>query len=188
MSHNILKIFNSIYTLTEDEITSLLEIMEEKHLKKGELWMHEGTPNHNIAFVTKGFLRKFYLKDGNEQTDSFYFENEFCADLPSILSKQNPDSFVMAMRTTDLITIPFSKYQQLCAKFYAFEHIYRVLLEQTFLRFYNRTRSFVELTPKERYEMLLNSEPKILLNATQYHIASYIGISHQHLSRLRGKK
>lgn len=188
MNDKLLTIFNSIYPLSEEETNTLLAILSHKHLEKGSVWMKEGTHNYNIAFIQDGYLRKYYLKEGNEITDSFYFENEFCADLPSILSKQSPDSFVVAMKPTDLTIIPFEKYQNLCYNYYAFEHIYRILLEQTFLQFYKRTRSFIEQTPEQRYEEIVNHETKILQNVNQYHIASYIGVSYQHLSRLRSKK
>ncbi len=188
MNDKLITTFNSICSLSNEENNAILDILSEKHLKKGEFWMKEGVSNHNIVFIQSGYLRKFYLNEGNEITDSFYFENEFCADLPSILSRHQPSSNVISMEPTDLTVIPFDKFEKLCSKYYAFEHIYRVLLEYTFLRFYKRTRSFIEQTPKERYEAIEKDEPKILQKVNQYHIASYIGVSYQHLSRLRGKK
>ena len=188
MSNQLIQMFNSIASLSEAEETSVLNIIQEKHLAKGDFWTKEGILCDDIAFIRQGYLRKFYLKEGNEITDSFYFDNEFCADLPSIIGKQKTHSFFVAMQPTDLTIIPYSRFQVLCEKHHALERIYKVLLEQAFLKFYSRTRSFIDQTPKERYDDLLKYSPRILLNATQYHIASYIGISYQHLSRLRAEK
>lgn len=188
MSIQLLEVFNSISSLSENEEGSLLAIIKEKHLDKGEFLTKEGMLPNEFAFIQQGYLRKYYINNGNEITDSFYFDNEFCADLPSIIGKQKTHSYFEAMKPTDLIIIPYSQFQLLTEKHHVFDHIYKVLLEQTFLQFYNRTRSLIEQTPKERYDEIVKSNPKILLNATQYHIASYIGISYQHLSRLRGKK
>jgi hypothetical protein len=63
----------------------------------------------------------------------------------------------------------------------------RLSLEQTFLRFYQRATVFTRFDPIDRYRQLVDTRPEILQKATQYHIASYLGISYQHLSRLRGK-
>ena len=188
MNKQIFKILNNIHALSDEEVADFHGILQEVLLEKGEYWLREGMQNRNIAFIEEGFLRKFYLKDGNEQNDSFYFDNEFCADLPSILSNTLPDSYIIAAKPTKLLIFTFDDYQKLCAKYRSFGHIYRVLLENNFVKFYYRTRSFVELTPQERYNFILQNEPKILNNATQYQIASYIGISYQHLSRLRSKK
>jgi CRP-like cAMP-binding protein len=188
MSNQLIDVFNSISSISKEEEASLLNIIKEKHLPKGDFWSREGVLVNEIAFVRQGYLRKFYLNNDNEVTDSFYFDNEFCADLPSIIGKQKANSFFVAMQPSNLIIIPYGQFQALCQKYHAFEHIYRILLEQVFLKFYNRTQSFINQTPKERYDQLVKHRPKILSEATQYHIASYIGISYQHLSRLRAEK
>lgn len=188
MNEQLVKVLNDIQILSGKETTDFMSLLKERHLKKGEYWLKEGISNRNIAFIQEGFLRKFYLKDGNEQTDSFYFENEFCTDLPSILSNNRPDSYIIAVKPTKLLMFSFDEYQKLSSLHSSFEHIYNHLLEQSFVKFYYRTRSFIEQTPQERYNEIVKNEPKILKNATQYQIASYIGISYQHLSRLRSKK
>ncbi len=183
----IIQVFNSIVPLKENDITNLLRIFKVVYLNKGEYWLEIGKRNHNIAFVESGYLRKFYLKEGNEITDFFYFENDFSADLPSIIENSYSDANIIAMKKTKLIVFSYSKFNKLCEQSQTLEHLYCMIVEQTFLRFYKRTVSFILKTPKERYNELFNSNPQILQKANQYHIASYLGISPQHLSRLRGE-
>jgi CRP-like cAMP-binding protein len=156
-------------------------------LKKGDYWIKDGKKNNNIAFLEGGYLRKFYFADSNEITDFFYFENDLCADLPSLISNTIPHVNIIAMQNTRLIVFSYHAFIDLCEQSPTIEHLYRIILEYTFLRFYNRTTSFILQTPKERYNNLIISNPLILQRATQYHIASYLGISPQHLSRLRGE-
>ena len=85
---NIIRVLNNIAPLTNKDCISLNEILNTVYLDKGEYWIRAGKKNHNIAFIDKGYLRKFYLKEGNEITDFFYFENDFSADLPSIWTIQ----------------------------------------------------------------------------------------------------
>ena len=184
----LLQTFNSIKPLNGIETKSLLQIVREKYLEKGAYWICEGVANNEIAFVTHGYLRKFFNKDGNEVTDFFYFDNDFCAELPSITGNYKPTSNVVAMNHTELLTFDYNDFMTLCNQSLTFGYIYRVVLEQTFLQFYKRTTSFILQTPKERYYELLRRSPQIVQKATQYHIASYLGISPQHLSRLRTQK
>ena len=162
--------------------------MHTEILDKGEYWIKAGRKNPNIAFIEEGYLRKFYLKDGNEITDFFYFDNDFSADLPSILSKSTPVADIVAMNKTNLTIFPYHEFNKLCKDSPTLEHLHRLIIESTFLRFYKRTVSFILQTPKERYEDLVRDQPIVLKKAAQYQIASYLGSSPQHLSRLRGQK
>jgi len=188
MAHTLLAALNSIHPLSEKDNDAILGIVKTRQLKKGHHWLEEGKANNYIAFIDKGYLRKYYLKDGNEITDSFYFENDLCADLPSIIGKIKPTSNVIAMQPTLLTTFSYVEFNKLCERSMALEHLNRLLVESTFLKFYTRTVSFILKTPKERYEDLIKTQSSIIQKAAQYHIASYLGIGPQHLSRLRANK
>jgi len=188
MESNLLTFLNTISPLSQKDSDDVLSIVKPKQLKKGEHWLEEGIANYRIAFIEEGYLRKYYVKDGNEITDAFYFESDICADLPSIISKTKPLSNVVAMQNTVLTTFSYADFNALCEKSPALEHLNRTLVEITFLRFYDRTASFILKTPKERYDDLVKTKSPILQRATQYHISSYLGIGPQHLSRLRAEK
>src|SRR4051794_15163074 len=188
MEVNVLKFLNSVNPLSEEDCDNLLKIFRTNQLKKGDYWLEEGKVNYNVAFVEEGYLRRYWLKDGIEITDTFYFENDLCVDLPSIISQTKPLSNVIAMQRTSLTIFSYAEFNKLCEKSIALEHLNRILVERSLLRFYNRTASFILQTPKERYDDLVNAKSPVLQKATQYHIASYLGIGPQHLSRLRAMK
>jgi CRP/FNR family transcriptional regulator, anaerobic regulatory protein len=181
----IIQVLNNFVPLSDKDCISLNEILNTVCLNKGEYWIKAEKKNHNIAFIDEGYLRKFYAKEGNEITDFFYFENDFSADLPSILGNTNPVASIIAMQKTTLTTFSYNAFNDLCKESPTLEHLHRLIIEFTFLRFYKRSVSFILQTPKERYEDLMLSYPNVFQRATQYHIASYLGISAQHLSRLR---
>lgn len=184
----IIEVLSEISPLGKKDFDDLSRIFTTSTLEKGDYWIQEGKKNNNVAFLENGYLRKYYAKDGNEITDFFYFENDFCADLPSIISNSEPLSNIVAMQPTTLTTFSYFDFNELCKSSLALEHLHRVIVEYTFIRFYNRAVSFILQTPKERYEQLIQTNPRVLQEATQYHIASYLGISPQHLSRLRGQQ
>jgi len=182
----IISAFTRILPLSEKEIQDFTQITREEELFKGQFWIKENKRNERVGFLLNGYLRKYYIgNSGKEITDAFYFSLDFCTELPSIIGNTTPTSYIVAMEETSLITFSYEDFDKLRVKYSRFERIYSKLLELTFLKSYNRTTSFIQQTPKERYTELLRSSPIILQKATQYHIASYLGISYQHLSRLR---
>lgn len=183
----IIQTFNNIVPLSDKDCISLNEILNTTNLNKGEYWIKANRKNDNIAFVEDGYLRKFYEKDGKEITDFFYFENDFSADLPSIIGNSKPQASIVAMQKSTLTTFSYYDFNELCKQSPTLEHLHRVIVELTFLRFYKRSVSFILQNPNERYNDLIVSYPNVFQRAAQYHIASYLGISPQHLSRLRNQ-
>jgi CRP-like cAMP-binding protein len=185
----LIQAFVHMVPLTEKEIEEFIAITNEEKLSRGHFWAKEDKRNERIAFLLDGYLRKYYIdNDGNEITDAFYFSSDFCMDLPSIVGNTKLSSNIVAMEETRLVTFSYAQFDNLRVKYPTFERIYSKFLELNFLKFYNRTTSFIQENPKERYAELLKRNPNILQKATQYHIASYLGISYQHLSRLRSAK
>ncbi|MEW5843738.1 MAG: hypothetical protein AB1775_10785 [Bacteroidota bacterium] len=184
----MIQVLNGISPISEEDRKNILRITKTVVLNKGDFWIQSGHVNQNIAFVEEGYLRKYYFHNGKEITDFFYFENEFSADLPSIIGKMKPHANIIAMQKTKLTTFSYFDFNELCMKSLSLEHLHRKIIELTFLRFYKRSVSFILHTPKERYDELITSSPKVFQHAAQYHIASYLGISPQHLSRLRRNK
>jgi len=95
MEVRILKFLNAVNPLSEEDCDNLLGVLKTKQLKKGDYWLEEGKMNYNVAFV--GYLRRYWIKEGNEITDNFYFENDLCVDLPSIIGRTKPLSNVIAI-------------------------------------------------------------------------------------------
>ena len=174
--------------LSGEELTSIADLTFIKELKTGDFWFREGMQAKHVAFIYKGYLRKYFIVDGTERTDFFYFENSFTGDLPSILENSPCKSFNVAMEPTVLLALPFQKLNELALKSFNIEHMLRQFVEQGFVNYYNKASSFILQSPTERYKSLICQYPEVLQRVTQYHIASYLGITPQHLSRIRAVK
>src|ERR1700744_145926 len=116
METKILKFLDGVSPLSEKDSADILTIIKTKQLKKGEYWLEEGRTNYRIAFIEEGYLRKYYVKDGNEITDAFYFENDICADLPSIIGKTTSLANSVAMQDTVLTAFSYAEFNQLCER------------------------------------------------------------------------
>jgi len=181
----LLNTLKQISHLSEDDLNKIRNIISEKDLKPGDYWFHPEMYANQVAFITKGYLRKYLLIDGKEKTDFFYFDNDLTGDLPSIITKEACKSYNEAMEPTSLLVFSYHELDKLSNESRNIEHLMRVFAELAFVRYYNKANSFILQSPKERYDELIKSQPEVLQRATQYHIASYLGITPQHLSRLR---
>lgn len=183
---------NAIRTIfanaSEDDLSKVTELVVIKKLKAGEFWFREGMYIKDVAYLYKGYLRTFFLKNGKEMTDRFYFENSFPGDMPPIWEHSPSKSFCIAMESTTLLTLSYNMLNELAKENSNIEHALRLFTEDGFIRYYNKAVSFILQSPKERYEQLLAESPQVLQRAAQYHIASYLGITPQHLSRIRASK
>jgi len=184
----LLNILNQISPLTDKDQNDIRDIISKKELKTGDYWFHPEMYANQVAFITKGYLRKYLLIDGKEKTDFFYFDNDLTGDLPSIISKETCKSYNEAMEPTSLLVFSYHELDKLSNESRNIERLLRVFAELAFVRYYNKATSFILQSPKERYEELISTQPQVLQRATQYHIASYLGITPQHLSRLRASK
>lgn len=185
MIYKMLESLNDISKLTDHEQKKIQALVNIQKLDIGDYWFFAGKKTNKVAFISKGYLRKYFIVDGNEKTDFFYFENSFTGDLPSIISNEGCKSYNIAMEPTELLTISYPKLNKLANDSGNIERLLRKVTEQGFVMYYNRATSFLLKSPKERYLDLMKFHPNILQRVTQYHIASYLGITPQHLSRLR---
>ena len=179
---------SQITFLTDDELSQIANLTSVIELEPGEFWYYEGMYTKRVAFVYKGYLRKYFLSEGNEKTDYFNFENSFAGCMPSILEQTACKAYCVAMEPTTLVALDYGELFELTKDSANIGHLLRLFTERGFTAYYNKAVSFILQSPKERYEHLMVDFPKVMQRVTQYHIASYLGITPQHLSRIRGQK
>jgi CRP-like cAMP-binding protein len=183
-----LTILSGIAPLTPEEREAMIGIIRTVDLSKGEWWVKEGLRAERLGFIAEGYLRKYYVREGRELTDYFYFDHSFVGDIPSVITGKPSITNIIAMEPTKLLTFSYAELERLCSRYHGIEHLMRVIIERVFVTFYHRSTSFILDTPKERYRRLLEAQPQVLYRAAQYHIASFLGITPQHLSRLRSQR
>lgn len=158
-----------------------------QYLKKGELLTRNGEVCRQVSFINKGLLRMFYLVDGKEICTGFAKENDYLAQYDSFLTKQPSTGNIDALEDCQLINLSYDNMQALYNEEPVFQIFGRKIAEMLFISISSQTNSLLTLTPEERYRNVLRDEPFIIQRAPQYMIASYIGITPEHLSRLRKK-
>ena len=179
------------YSLPITASLQLLAKMEKLHFRKGDFLVQEGERNSNFYIISKGIWRGHYLNDGVDVSVWFASEGEaifsswgYIENTPSLVS-------IEAMCDSELYGISRAKLESFYASSAELANFGRRLFEQQFLGLENWIISGGSPRAKERYLTLLEENPELLQYVPLKHIASYLWITPQSLSRIRaglGKK
>lgn len=179
---------NLIPQLEDHEWESMRELLTVQTLKKGEILTRNGQVCKQVSFIDKGLLRMYYLVEGKEVCTAFVPENNYLAQYDSFLTRQPSAGNIDALEDSLLINLSYDNMQHLYNKHPVFQIFGRHIAEMLFIMCSSQTNALLTLTPEERYQRLLDTQPFIVQRVPQYMIASYIGITPEHLSRLRRRK
>jgi len=171
--------------LSRDQFVYFATLLTMRRLAKHESFLQAGEVCTHIAFINKGCLRYYYLKDGNEFNGQFFFEGSWVGDYQSFLTGQPAVQHIDALENTELLVIRRDDLQALYAEQPQFERFGRLLAENVVIGSQRRTASLLFETPEERYLKLIAERPKVVERIPLHHIASYLGIKPESLSRIR---
>jgi len=157
-------------------------------LKKKQYFATPEKVCDKVGYIAEGAVRYFHMKDGQDITGYFTFENEFVSSYKSFLTGQPGFTYVQALTDTILVTFTRKGLDQMLANpmlAYKIERFGRLIAEQYLCCYEDRVVSFITQTPEERYMNLLNTGREILQRMPQHYIANYLGITPVSLSRIR---
>lgn len=183
---DILDILTNHYApLSEECFHELLQNIQIKAVKKGDILVKDGQYAKQAYFILQGCARAYYLKDGKEITDWFAFENEFISAIVSFFGNEASPHYIEVLEDSVVVSISKDTVELLSSKFHDFEHLMRIALTKTVLQHQRRISSILFHSAEERYEQFLELHPNITQRVALKYIASYIGISMETLSRVR---
>ena len=177
-----------IVEFNEAEWIVFAQYLEFRTVKKKKFFAEPSVICKDIGFISKGAVRYYYIKDGEEVTGYFSFENEFLSSYKSYLTGQPGYTYIQALEDTKLITFTRRDMDEMLNNpmlAYKMERFGRLISEHYLICYEDRVASFVTQTPEERYLQLLSTGREILQRMPQHYIANYLGITPVSLSRIR---
>ena len=157
-------------------------------LKKKQFYAVPDKVCDKVGFIVSGTMRYFHIKDGQDITSYFSFENELVSPYKSYLTNQPGFTYIQALEDTFLINFTRSAMEQMLANpmlAYKMERFGRLVAEHYLCCYEDRVASFVTQTPEERYLQLLSTGKEVLQRMPQHYIANFLGITPVSLSRIR---
>jgi CRP-like cAMP-binding protein len=182
---NISDMIGTQMPLTEEETEVLNDCIPIRSFKKGTVLLREGQIATECYFNIEGCVRHYYLSDGEERTTQFYTEQQSIASMNSYLNKVPANHYLECLEDCTLAVFGYEKEKELYSKFPKFESLCRLSMEDDFGKQQEMLARFIIQSPEERYLSLLETRPELLNRVPQYHLASYLGVKPESLSRIR---
>ena len=181
----IQQVFTTI-TFTVNEIERLRTHFDKLHLEKDEVLITANTQVTTQYYVIDGCLRTFYLApNGKEHTLQFAINDWWISDYTAYFKGEKAIMTIEVIEACTLLKISKDSLDSLYLEFPILETFFRNKLEKAFASFQKRILANLALPAKERYLQFISTYPNIEQHVKNYHIASYLGITTESLSRIR---
>lgn len=171
-----------------EDLERFLELLQEVSVAKRTFLLTPGTQVKHEYYVVKGCLKAYYLDDmGNRHVVQFAIENWWVGDFDAFYNQVPSNLHIEAIEDSLLLAINYDDLQELYQVAPIFERYFRLLITNAFVAQRKRILSTLEKNTKARYLEFRKSYPNIETRVPNYHIANYLGVSAESLSRIRRK-
>ncbi|MDX1445286.1 Crp/Fnr family transcriptional regulator [Lishizhenia sp.] len=175
-----------VLNVSEDELKYLASKFERIELKKGDHLLRAGSRVEHTYYLYEGCMRTYFIDDqGKEHTFQFAVDDWWTSDYNALLKKEPAMMNIEALKDTTLFSLSMHDLEETCDKIRPVERFHRMKLQRAFASFQRRIMQNLSKTARERYINFLASYPDIEREVKNYHIASYLGITSESLSRIR---
>jgi CRP-like cAMP-binding protein len=184
----ILKNVSKHISINEKEKAFFVSLLEATTLKARQVYLQAGEVCKYSAFVNDGALKSYTVdKDGKEHILSFAISDWWIADMYSYISRKPAVLTIEAIADSDILTLSYAHQQELYEKVPKFERFFRILIEKALVANQERLIDNLSSTAEDRYLHFIKKYPSIPSCVPQHNIASYLGITPEFLSKIRGR-
>ncbi|BDD03885.1 Crp/Fnr family transcriptional regulator [Aureibacter tunicatorum] len=184
--NQIKRVLDSMIRISENEMTDFLKYCFIKQFKKKEFLSASHSMVDEIFFIKQGLIRFFLIdQNGTEHTTYFAMENQFICDYSSFIRKAPSIYSLEALENTEVVVLPRESIEWAYNNMAEGNKMGRLISEFYFIQQDNQIRDQYIRTPKELYDSITTVFPDIHNRVPQHMIASYLGITSVHLSRLK---
>lgn len=172
--------------ISAEEMDELLTRCITKTFKRHEVVSKPNITPNEILFINKGLIRVIITdNDGVEHSIHFALENQFIADYSAFILKHPSVYTLQTEEETEAVIMPRAAIEWGYKNLKQGDRLGRLIAEYYFIYQDNRIKNLYARTPKERYDSITEVFPDIHNRVPQHMIASYLGITPVHLSRLK---
>ncbi len=188
ITSRIEKLISSFDVLSEAGLQAFIKILKPVNFSKKEILLAPGTKTEKIYIVLSGAVREFLINEKEEEVNLWFgFENDFVVSLAAFVSNKDSKTGFQALEELEALEICRKDLYSLYDDFHEIERLGRIITEQYFVSTESYHHDFHYLNANDRFNKLTKERPEIFQRVSLSHIASYLGITIETLSRLRAK-
>lgn len=184
---NFLGIFDKFPFLSDSAKTGFLSNMEEVKFEKGELLEQKGKVSEYLYYFLTGSARSYYSRENRDITVSFTLDGEFVTAMHSFITRKPSYENIETLEKSIAYRISHDTLLNMFENHPETERAYRMILEEYYIVLEEQQIFAKFKSARERYLELMEYRPKVIQKASVGHIASYLDMSIETLSRIRAK-
>jgi len=185
MNDRLIHEIQKIDTFSDEEIDILQGCLVDKLIRKGDHFLNLGQVSRYIAFIDSGLMMHYSLHDGVEIPCNFSLEGDWMGSLKSFTSGSPTDVAIKALEDTRIREISAEHMQRLFLLSPRWLVFKNHLVQLVFFTITQHNADLAMLDAKARYYKFMREKPELINRVPQYHIAAYLAITPQSLSRIR---
>jgi len=175
--------------IDEQDYAEILPYFRVVQAKKKQNLLTEGKICKSNYFVSKGCLRLFFVNEkGIEQTIQFALENWWIADYTSFSSQKPSGFYIQAVEKSEVLALDFVSQEEMLNRFPQMERYFRLVHQRAHAAAQFRIKFLYSLSKEEFYNHFNKLYPEFVQRIPQYLLASFLGLTPEYLSEIRGRK
>jgi len=181
--------FRQFGILTEQEIKEAQSLFSFRELRRNDYFAREGEPCREIAYVQSGLFRSYYPDaKGSDTTFCFRFQGEMIASYSSFITGLPGNETIQALTPARLQVISREAINRLADKSVNWVRVLKVIAETEYVELEKRVLQLQKNNASQRYQELIQTQPAYINDIPLQYLASYLGITQRHLSRIRRER
>lgn len=172
--------------LSEDEFDEFIRpYIEIRHFKKKQHITVQGEVEEYLNFVTRGLVRKYYLRGKEEINTQISTEGHIIHAQESFHSRTPSEYYIEAIENTTLVSTTYDNLERLYKSSHKMERLGRLVITFTMVIKDRWQMNMIKLTPRERFLDFVHKNPELLQRVPQKYLASYLNIQPETFSRFK---
>ncbi len=179
--------FSRFMPVDAEMFGTMSEFAQTVVVPKGTLWVEQGRPSTHVAVIVEGSFRAVYSSDGDDTTYGFYYAPGFVTEYAGFVRQTEARLSIEALEDSRIVQWSYPAIQHLYSLGPKGERLGRLIAEEVFVGFMDRTMELLLYAPEERYARMVERGSSLLQRVPLYMIADYLGITPESLSRIRAR-
>lgn len=171
--------------LDDTDLQLLAGILVRKEVKRGEIIIPDGVISSDHIYIEKGLIRQYYYKNGHDVTEHFSTEGDTVMSIESLYAGVTNHLLAEALEPCILWYHNYKKFIELTERSFGIARYYRIFQEDDLIITQHKADAFRFESSRERYERFVKEYPEAAKRAPLQHIASYLLMTPETLSRIR---
>ena len=173
--------------IPDSEWLHFRSLVHAKRFAAGEHLIREGCDGSTLYFIVRGLVRIYHNADGVELVRGFDFENRITGVYESVMTGAASTYSIQALEPTETLAFPGAALRQMCDRHPAWDRLGRRMLEEQWLRSRDKETRFRLYSAEQHYRLLIASHSPLLPRVPLRHLASYLRVRPETLSRIRAR-